>query len=158
MGAPTPSSPPSPAGIHLRDGYQSFVTIAALTTASVWLKTVTPPGIDGGPAVDQTTMHNANYITRDFQSLIDLKESTFTAAYDPDIYNQIFGYVNTNTTITFHYPDGSTLAFFGGIRMFDFAPLVRGQQPECTVTFTPTNLDPSDNTEAAPVLTSVAGT
>lgn len=158
MGSPVASARPSPSGIHLRDGYQSLVTIAALTNISLWIKTVTPPGIDGGAFVDQTTMHNAVWVTRDFQTLLDLKESTFTAAYDPAVFTQILNYANTNTTITFHYPDGSTLAFFGGVRLFDFQPLVRGQQPECTVTFTPTNLDPADNTEASPVLTSVAGT
>lgn len=158
MAAPTPAAAPAPSGIKLKDGFSTVVTISSLTTLSFWIKQATPPGIDGGAAVDQTTMHNTAWVTRLFQTLLDLKEATFDAAYDPNVYNQLLTLANVNTTITFRFPEGSTLAFYGGVRMFDFKPLVRGQQPECTVTFTPTNIDPVNNVEAAPVLTSVAGT
>ena len=158
MAAPTPSAIPSPAGIKLKDGYRCFVTIAASTTIGLWTKEATPPGVDGGESIDQTTMHNDDWVTRAFQSLLDLTESTYKCAYDPAVYTTMVTAANTETTITYHFSDGSTLAFYGGVRKFEFDALVRGQQPTCTVTFTPTNFDPVNKVEAAPVLTSVAGT
>ena len=158
MAAPTPSAIPTPSGIKLKDGYRCFVTIATAPTIGLWTKSATPPGVDGGEPVDQTTMHNDDWVTRAFQQLLDLKESTFKAAYDPAVYTTMVSAANVETTITYHFSDGSTLCFYGGVRMFDFDEMVRGTQPTCTVTFTPTNFDNVNKVEAAPVLTSVEGT
>ncbi len=158
MAAPTPTARGTPAGIHLEDGYQTLVTFSANTTISFWEKTVTPPGMDGGDAIEQSTMHNVRWRTFAARSLITLTEGKVKAAYDPNLYNQLLTNLNQPGTFTITFPDGSTLAFFGYLRMAQQAELVEGTQPEIDITIQPTNFDPVGKVEADPVLTSVAGT
>lgn len=158
MAAPSPTTRQTPAGIVLPDGYQSLVTFATDPDVSVWEKGITPPGIDGGEPIEQTTMHNADWRTFAPRSLKTLTPHTFMCAYDPDAFNQLYALVNVPTTVTVRFGDGSTLAFYGFLQKFEPAELVEGTQPEATVTVVPTNYDHVNKVEAAPVLTSVAGT
>lgn len=158
MAAPSASARVDPSGIKLKDGYSSLITFARDTNAALWEKTVTPPGVDGGDAIEQTTMHNDDWRTFAPRSLKTLTEHTFTAAYDPVFYTDVLSLVNFEDTITVTFPDGSTLAFFGYLKMFEPGELVEGEQPEATVTIVPTNWDSANDVEAAPVMTSVAGT
>ena len=140
------------------DGYRTLVAFNADPDISFWEKTVTPPGLDGGDAVDTTTMHNDRWRGKGPRYLIEMTEFSMTAAYDPDIYNQILNLINVETTVTVHFPDGSTLAFYGYLRAFEPDSIEEGTQPEATITVVPTNQDPTTGSEEAPVLTSVAGT
>ena len=149
---------PSSVGIKLHDGFSTLVTLGKDRNIEFWEKTVTPPGLDGGDAIEQTTMFNATVRTMAPRSLYTLTESTITAAYDPDLYNQIQYAINRDDTITITFPDESQLAFFGYLRLFEPQTHEEGSQPECNVTFTPTNWDSVNNIEAAPVMTEVAGT
>lgn len=158
MAAPTPTTRVTPAGIMLEDGYQSLVTLAADTNIDFWEKTVQPPGLDGGEAIPITTMHNTVYRTFVSRELITLTPISFVAAYDPAVYDQITACLNVQTTITVTFADGSTLAFYGYLQKFDPAVMTEGAQPEATITIVPTNYDPTNHVEAAPVMTSVAGT
>lgn len=158
MAAPSATARVTPTGIKLKDGYQSLVTFANDSNISLWEKSVTPPSANGGDSIDQTTMHNTTYRTKAPSALLDLGDSSFTAAYDPDAYNQIIAIINEETTITVTFKDGSTLAFYGYLQAFEPAELTEGSQPEATVTIVCTNWDPTNNVEAGPVLTSVPGT
>lgn len=158
MTAPSPAVRGTPAGIKLKDGHQALITIGSNTTASFWEKTVQPPGIDGGDAIEQTTMHNIDWRTFAARSLKTMTEGKGKAAYDPAVYTQLQSLVNQETTITVQWADGSTLAFYGYLRMFEFSELVEGTQPEADFTIQPTNVDPLTGVEAGPVLTSVSGT
>jgi hypothetical protein len=158
MAAPSATTRATPAGIPLQDGYQSLVTFANDTDISFWEKSVTPPAMEGGDPVNTTTMHNSAWFTKAPRALTDLEPMTLTAAYDPDAYNQILAIINERTTVTVKFKDGSTLAFYGYLQRFEPGELVEGTQPECTITLVPTNWDPTNNVEAAPVLTSAAGT
>jgi hypothetical protein len=158
MAAPIPGTRGTPAGIKLKDGFSTKIDFAANPTVSFWEKTVKAPGIDGGDGIEQTTMHNTAWRTKAPRQLKTLTESTTKVAYDPNVYNQIYALVNVETTITVHFPDGSSLAFFGFLQKFEADDLQEGTQPEATVTITPTNFDPVGKVEAAPVLTSVPGT
>ncbi len=80
------------------------------------------------------------------------------AAYDPVVYTDILALINAPGGVTVHFPDGSTLDFYGYIKKFEPAALKEGEQPEATVTIVPTNYDPANHVEASPVLTSVTGT
>lgn len=158
MAAPSPTARGTPSGIKLRDGFSSKITFAALPTVSFWEKAVTPGGIDGGPKIDQTTMFNTMRTTYAAQSLYEVTDGQMVVAYDPNCYNQIMTtLINYHTTITQTWRDGSTLADFGYLQSFRPNTLVRGQQPEATVTFVFIGVD-SSGTEYAPVLTSVSGT
>src|SRR5688572_27171775 len=158
MAAPTPTARVAPSGIKLCDGYQTLVTPASDPNIEFWEKSVTPPGIDGGDPIDSTTMQNDEWRTMCPRRLKTLTESTLTAGYDPNLYNSILALINIETTWTVTYPDGSTLAFYGFLKMFEPQELTEGGFPEATITIVPTNYDPVNDVEAAPVLTSVAGT
>lgn len=158
MAAPSPTVRVSPSGIKLRDGFSSLVTFATDADISLWEMEVTPPGVDGGPAIPQTTMHNDDFETFAAQQLKTMTESGFKFAYDPAVYDELFALVNVPTTITKQYNDGSTLAFYGYLRQVQFDPLVKGTQPTGTATIQPTNYDHVNNVEAGPVMTSVSGT
>jgi len=148
----------TPAGIPLPDGYQTTVQIHADPDISFWERSVTPPGIDGGDEVELTTQHNSTWRTLASRSLATLTEMVLSGTYDPDVYDEILAIINYETTITVFFPDGSTLAFYGFVKRFTPGELVEGVPPECSVVIVPTNRDPADGTEQAPVMTEVAGT
>lgn len=158
MAAPSPSARIDPVGIKLDDGYRCLIALAADLDVSFWEKTVQPPGVDGGDSIEQTTMHNDDWRTMSARALKTLTESSATVAYDPNVYNNILALINVETTVTIHFPDGSTLAFYGYLQKFEPSELQEGEQPEASITIVPTNFDPAAKVEAAPVLTSVAGT
>lgn len=161
-------SPPSagargarvPGGIPLRDGYQTLIAFANLPAVKFFELTVGAPGVEGGDPIDITTMLNSVWATAIAQSLKTLTPFTLTAAYDPDIYSddQVLALINVNQAITVHFPDFSTLAFYGYLQNFEPAELTRGEFPEITLTIVPTNTDPDDFSEQGPVMTEVAGT
>lgn len=161
MAAPTPGSPPTPMGTRLDDGYQTLVSFAGSGTGTgtgnlsvgLWMKGVTPPGLDGEDAVDITTMLNTTFRTRNPRALVTLTEFTFRSAYDPAVYDDLIDILNVQTTVTVFFPNGSNLAFYGFLQSFEPDELVEGTQPEATVTVTPTNKDPATGTEEAPVFT-----
>lgn len=158
MAAPTPTTRVTPGGIKLKDGYRALVTFATDTDFSIWEKSVTPPGLDGGEPIEQTTMWNDQLRTFSPRALITMMPHSFVGAYDPALYTQALSLINVETTITVRFKDGSTLAFYGFLQKFEPQELTEGSQPLAAVTVVPTNYDHVNNVEAAPVLTSVAGT
>lgn len=158
MAAPATTARVAPTGIKLDDGFSSVIAFARDPNINFWEKTVQPPGIDGGDAVETTTMHNTLWRTFNARSLQTLTEHSVSAAYDPILWTQIQTLINHNDSITVHFPDGSTLDFFGYLRTFEPADMEEGTQPEASITIQPTNYDPVNHVEAAPVLTEVSGT
>lgn len=157
MSAPSATARQAPSGLKLKDGHSTVITLERDPDIGFWEKTVTPPGIDGGEAVDQTTMHNEEWRTKLPRELKTLTDITVRAAYDPKVYTSILEQININQVLTVRFPDRSTLAFWGFVRVFQPGENVEGTQPDATITFTPTNLD-DDGAEQAPVLVEVAGT
>jgi len=159
MAAPATTVRLTPSGIFLDDGYQSLIASARDPDVSFWEKTVQPPGLDGGDAIDVTNMHNISFRVMRARALTSLTEFTILAAYDPNVYNNIQdNLLNQEADYTVTFPDGSTLDFFAFLRVFAPADLAEGTNPEATITFQPTNFDPANNVEEGFVLTSVAGT
>jgi len=158
MTAPAATTRGTPDGIKLPDGFSSKITFATDTTIELWEKDVTPPAIDGGDAVDQTTMHNTTWRTKLPRNLLTLEDVSAVCAYDPVAYDAIIALTNVNTTITVTFPDGSTLAFFGYLKRFEPSTSVEADQPEATLTIVATNLDAADTTvEAGPTMVEVSG-
>jgi len=158
MAAPTPTTRQDPGGIYLKDGYRSLITIGVDPDLSLWEIGVKPPGMDGGDAINTTTMHNDTYRTMAHRALKTLTESTFRFAYDPAVYSQLESQINVDTTITQRFPDGSTLAYYGFLQKAEFDELVEGEMPTGTATVCPTNFDHVNKVEASPAVASVAGT
>lgn len=158
MAAPTPTARTTPTDRKLPDGYQSKITIASDVDINLFEKTTRPPGLDGGEPIEQTTMFNSDYRTFAARQLITLTTTAYKCAYSPLAVSELLAVINVNTTITQSFFDGSTLAYYGYVQKVDFDELVEGTQPMCTVTIVPTNTDPSDLSEAGPVVTNVSGT
>lgn len=140
----------TPVGRKLDDGHPTKIAFAADPDVSFWEKSVTAPGVDGGDAIDTTTMHNVVMRTMASRALKTLTSLELTVAYDPQVYDQIIALTNVEGLITVHFPDSSTLDFYGFLQNFEPDELVEGEQPEATVTITPTNVNPSDGSEALP--------
>jgi len=106
-------------------------------------KEVTPPGMDGGGANDTTTMRNSLYRTFQPKSLITVTASSFTAAYDPALLDEIVAMINTNQQLTITFPDSSTWVIWGWLNSFVPNPSTEGSQPTATVTIIPSNQNDS---------------
>lgn len=158
MAAPSATARGTPGGIRLDDGFTTKITMSADATIEFWEKTVQPPSVDGGDAIETTTMHNTIWRTFAPGPLLSLGEVSVTAAYDPDVYAAIVAQLNDEQTITVTFADGTTIAFFGFMRTFEPQEVTSGEQPEANIVFQPTNYDRTNHVEAAPVLTAVSGT
>ncbi len=145
-------------GIPLQDGYQTLITMSTVPAIKFYERTVTPPGVDGGDPIERTTMHNTTWRTFGARSLKTLTPVSTTATYDPVVYDQIVTSLNVEQTITVTFADGSTIAFYGYLQNFEASEAVEGSDPEASLTFQPTNWDPTNNVEAGPTVVEVVGT
>jgi hypothetical protein len=137
---------------RIDDGYQTLIAFADNPSVKFWEKEVTPPGMSGGGSNDTTTMHNTTYRTFAPKQLKTMSESSFTAAYDPEVYQSVISMIGDNQLITITFPDGSTLAFWGWLDEFTPNALVEGEQPTAECTIIPSNQNAS-GVETAPVYT-----
>jgi hypothetical protein len=158
MAAPATTAISTPQGIKLCDGFAAIIMFARDTDLSLWTKTLTPPSFDGGDEIDTTDMHQTLYKTKCPRSLIEVGEISFTASYDPNVYVDIASVINWNDSVTIHFPDLSTLDFYGYLKMFEIQELSEGSQPEANCTVICTNYDSSNRVEVGPVMTEVTGT
>lgn len=136
---------------RIDDGHGTLITFAE-GTLSIWEKSTTPPGYEGGGATDTSTHYNETWRTRAPKVLKTLTDSTLTAAFDPAAYSELLAQVNVNQLITVTFPDGDTIAFWGWIDRFIPGEFVEGEQPTAEVTIIPSNQDAS-GAEIAPVYT-----
>jgi hypothetical protein len=158
MANPTVTARLLPTGYRLQEGFKITYAFAANPGVQFWEKTVQPPSMDGGDAIEQTTQHNIKYRTWAPRALITLGESTVKAAYDPNVIPELLAIINFITSVTVHYPTNATWCFWGHIQKFVPDALEQGKQPEATITVIADNWDPNNNVEAGPVYTPAAGT
>lgn len=141
----------TPVGTALEDGFSTRIAIAADSNIALWVKSVKAPGVDAGDPIDETTMHNTAWRTFALRQLLTLTPMSFTAAYDPAVYDQLIAIAGVNGWITVHESDGSTLDFVGGLRSAEPSEHQEGGQPLMQVVFVPTNC--LNGVETAPVYT-----
>jgi hypothetical protein len=136
------------------DGFSTTIAFADAATIELFEKEVTPPSVQGGGAIDTTTMLNTEYRTKAPKQLKTLGDSSLTVAWDPVIYDTIVGAtgINNNQLITITFIDGATLAFWGWIDEFTPNALVEGDQPTAEVTIICSNQN-DVGAETAPVYT-----
>jgi len=158
MAAPSTTVRQTPAGARLTDGFPTKIAFSRDPDISFWETEVTPPGIDGGDAVETSTMFNTDWRTMAPRRLKTLTDATITAAYDPNVFNQLVELCNEEGSVTVTFSDGSTLSFYGYLKMAEPGACVEGEMPTMEITVVPTNYDPTNKVEAAPVLVSVSGT
>jgi len=136
----------------LRDGYQTLISFAADPTVLFYEKTVTPPGIDGGGEIDQTTMLNSAWRTRSPKALATMTNTSTTVSYNPGCYPEVVALVNINTLITVTFPDASTTNFWGWLNTFTPGENVEGEQPTAEIDIISSLLNAS-GVETAPTFT-----
>jgi hypothetical protein len=159
MADPATTARGTPSGIKMDDGFSTRIAFALAPTIGLWEKDVQPPGMDGGEPVNTTTMLNTKYRTFAPRYLVTSSPLQITVAYDPLVYTTVIStLLNKRGSITVHFPDGTTLDFYGFLQKFEPSPLKEGEQPEAKITVVVTNYDPVNHLEVDPKLTNVAGT
>lgn len=158
MAAPTASVRTIPVGYKMPDGFKTVISFASNTGIQFWEITVKPPGADGGDPIETTTMHNVLYRTKDTKSLKTLTECTVTAMYDPDVLPGLWQLINAPTSITIKFPDNAKMIFYGYLQKYEVNEHKEGEPPTLTLSIVPTNWDPTNKVEAAPVFTASVGT
>ena len=133
------------------DGFSTTIAFAGYGSLEIYEKEVTPPAVDGGDAIDITTMRNTTYRTKAPRSLKELLDVTVTAAYDPGILTNLIAMTNDNVLITITFPDAQTWEFYGYLRSFTPSPQVEGEQPTAELVVAITLTD-ATGAETAPVL------
>lgn len=130
---------------QLRDGHPTRLFFDNAPNIHLWVKSCTPPGIDGGGENDTTTMENERWRTRQPKVLITLTPLSANVAYDPVIYDEILSVINVNQIITVEFSDGSTVSFYGWLNSFTPGEHSEGEQPTADIEVIPSNQDNSFN-------------
>lgn len=135
---------------RIDDGFKTTVTFGTTPTVKFWEKKVTPPGVEGGGAIDTTTMRNTAWRTKAPKVLQDMSDMKLTVAYDPTVISDIVSMRGVIQQIIVTFPDSVTLTFWGWLESFTPNELAEGEQPTAEVTITPSNQNTSGE-EVAPV-------
>jgi hypothetical protein len=158
MAAPTPGARSAPSGKELQDGYQTLIAFKLHPDIAFHEITVQPPGIEGGDPKESTTMHNLRWKSKSPRRLKDMTNANATVGYDPALYTSILAQINKPDTVTIHFPDVSSLAFYGYLKNFMPSELKDGEKPTAKIEVVVTNMDPATCVEEDPVFTPGPGT
>lgn len=139
----------------MTDGYQTLITFNADSSIKLYEKSVTPPGVVGGGAIDVTTQQTSTWREKASKSLKELGNASLNVAWDPAVYPEIISIINVIDLITVTFPDASALSFYGWLDEFTPGEMVEGEQPTADCTIIPSQRQ-SDGTAAAPGFTTGA--
>lgn len=137
-------------GGRIDDGFQTEVSFSLNPTLKIWTKTVKPPGISGGGAIQTTTMRNTRIRTKAPKQLYEITPGEIKGAYDPAVIEEIIDMLQVLQLITVTFADNSTQAFWGWLEEFQPDDISEGEQPTATVKFECSGEDDSA-VETAPV-------
>lgn len=127
--------------MRLRDGFKTLVSFSLNPNFYAEIE-VTPPGIDGRGAIDQTTMRNSVWVTRLAKALKDLTEMQAVIAWDPIIYSPaVFTFIQLNQQFTLRFSDTSQLIFWAEVDKFQPNAMKEGERPTANFTIIPTNVN-----------------
>ncbi|MFN7318246.1 MAG: hypothetical protein ACK5S6_01940 [bacterium] len=141
--------------VMLRDGFKTIITITGVSGTFEEIE-VSPPELDAGGSIDQTTMRNTRWRTFIGKSLVTLGEFSVKVAYSAHMYDQMLAVLGRNRHIVVTFPSGNTLSFYAILDKFTPDTLTEGERPEATITFIPSNLTTAvPPVEFSPVLSTV---
>ncbi len=158
MAAPTPSARVTPTAWKEDQGFRIQVTNSANPSLAIWEIEVTPQGVDGGEAIRTSNQFNTRYHTKRPRALIDSNGGKLKGAICAGSRHQFEAICNVEATITEHYPDGSTYAYYGFYRSFKPDSQKEGERPTCEVEIVETDWDYTNAVEQGPVYAAAAGT
>jgi hypothetical protein len=139
----------NPTGIPWPNGYRTLIAFAIAPAVMFWEKSVKPPKVDGGKAIDTTTMLNVNFKTKRPSALIEVADLSVTASYDNALYNYILiNMLNVEGSICVTHPNGLQQAFFGWLMAADPTENKEGTQPDVKLDICVSNWDPINNVES----------
>jgi hypothetical protein len=120
---------------RLDDGFKTLVTFASKPDIKLWVKSVNPPGIDGGGGIDTTTMENTRVRTKKPKKLVEITDGEFKAAYAVAVINDIIDLIQELDTITVTFEDGDAWEMWGWLDSFVPDEVEEGAQPVATCKF-----------------------
>lgn len=101
---------------------------------------VTPPGIDGGAAINTTTHNNQQVMTKAPGALIEIGDSTISVVYSPTLYAAMMPLVNVNKLIEQGWPiAGKAVKYWGYVQKLQPTSLKDKDRPLMNVTIVVTN-------------------
>jgi hypothetical protein len=112
---------------------------------SMWVREVTPPGMNGGGPNDTSNMHNTLMRTMAPKKLITATPMSAVVAYDPKVLNIVKRLINVNQQILVVYADLSYHEIWGWLNSFTPSVSKEGAPPEATIEIEPSNQDNSGN-------------
>ena len=138
----------------MKDGHGITLSIAGHDFSLVLDPTeITPPGIEGGDPIENTTLSNTAVTTKVPPALKKITDGKLTVTYNPGEQADIDSAIGDNAAITITFPDAgdATLVFYGYLKEFTPGELKKGELPTAECSFVATN----DNAgvETAPILT-----
>lgn len=145
-------------GLRQLSGFSTQIAFSIDSNVAFWEQEVQPPGYDVGDKIATSTMFNTRYETFEPRELIEILDGSVVAAYDPLVLTEIVSLLGIRGSVTVHFPDLSTLDFFGYLKSFVPQAQVKGDSPKADIVVVCTNYDPVANVEQGPVMTEVAGT
>jgi len=137
---------------RIDDGFKTLISFAANPNVTFEEKEVTPPSMEGGGAIDTTTMRNTSLRTKSPKQLKSLGDMKLTVAYGSAALMEIWALINQNTQITITLPTGNTFTFWGWLDTANPGALSEGNQPTLDITIIPSNRD-NNGIEQEPVYT-----
>jgi hypothetical protein len=137
---------------YLEDGHPTTILVSGAATLAIREKEVTPPGVDGGPPNDVSSMRNSVWTTFTFQKLVTLTPVECVVFAKGDILTTMLAQINVNQLHTVTMPDATTIAFWGAITAYKPNRNTKGEPPTATMTVSPSNRNASD-VETGPVVT-----
>lgn len=117
----------------LEDGHATYYTFSSHPSIAFKEIDTTPPGVDAGGAVVQTSMRNEVWRTAAPKVLKTLTDGKATVAYDPAVYPDIIEMAGVNQSITCTYPDGDTVVFWGWLNKFQPTGHKEGDRPTADI-------------------------
>jgi len=97
-------------------------TTLTLGSATMEFVTLSAPGLDGGEALDATTLSNTEWMTRLPQTLKDVPNMSFTGNFIPSEWDSWEAEINVNQSIviSFEYQtvDLDSITFWGYLKSF----------------------------------------
>lgn len=128
---------------YLKDGFSTRHAFAegALSVEEV---ETTPPGVDGGDGIDQTSMANNTFRTEYPRALKTITPGGCRVKYKSDSITAIIAQVNVVQKITTSMPDGTDQVWWGWIKSFIPDGLTEGGLPTANMEMRSSGMDNAD--------------
>ena len=135
---------------RLKEGHRTKYSFAAAPSVALYQISVTPPGLDSGDWIENTTMDNTRYRTKVPPALAEITNGAMKVSYSPAALSDIIGLLGQNTLITVTFFTAEGWRIWGGLKSFKPDENQSGQQPTATCEIVFSCLNASD-VEVAPV-------